>query len=142
MLKKMNEKEMRNANGGSYCKVCGYSNGATQQGSSGYDQAITSFNRGQSFSELTLDGGIDRHPEGAEDVVECGAHDCGEGDGGCGSIGKRGHREGYREHSSVQCPKSTAEYAVMHCFFSFLVCQSDWFIYLPDFLYSSRAFLR
>lgn len=26
MLKKMNEKEMRNANGGSYCKVCGYSN--------------------------------------------------------------------------------------------------------------------
>ena len=26
MLKKMNEKEMRNANGGSYCKICGYSN--------------------------------------------------------------------------------------------------------------------
>ena len=25
-MKKMNEKEMRNANGGSYCKVCGYSN--------------------------------------------------------------------------------------------------------------------
>lgn len=26
MLKKMDEKEMRMANGGSYCKVCGYSN--------------------------------------------------------------------------------------------------------------------
>ena len=26
MLKKMNEKEMRHATGGSYCKVCGYSN--------------------------------------------------------------------------------------------------------------------